>query len=85
MMTCRELVEFLMDYVSGDLPPDQHQGFETHLALCPPCVEFMRTYEETIRMGKCACTDPDGPIPDAVPRRLVEAILAARKGEGSDA
>ena len=30
MITCRELTDFLIDYTSGDLPPNQRAEFERH-------------------------------------------------------
>jgi anti-sigma factor RsiW len=79
-MTCRELVDFLMSYLDGDLPPDQRKRFEEHLSVCPLCVNYMGTYIETVRLGKAACTPLDQPVPDDVPEELVRAILAARDG-----
>jgi anti-sigma factor RsiW len=78
-MTCREFVDFLMDYLGGELPADQRAEFEKHIRRCPPCVAFMKTYEETIRLGKSCCEHPDDPIPAKVPEDLVQAILAAKK------
>ena len=80
MMTCRQLVDFLMAYLDGDLPEDQRAHFERHLSACPACVVYMNSYVETVRMGKVACSAPDGPIPGDVPEELVRAILAARGG-----
>jgi anti-sigma factor RsiW len=77
-MTCRELIEFLMDYQAGALPAAQRTSFEAHLALCPPCVDYLKTYEETVKLGKGACTNPDDALTDQVPEELVQAILAAR-------
>jgi anti-sigma factor RsiW len=77
-MTCRELIDFLMDYHSGTLPAAEKAAFDHHLALCPPCVDYLRTYEETVKLGKGACAEPDGEVPDEVPEELVRAILAAR-------
>ena len=31
-MTCRDVVEFLMDYLSAELPPDDRALFDAHLA-----------------------------------------------------
>lgn len=78
MMTCRDLVDFLMAYLDGDLPEDQRARFETHLSVCPACVVYMNTYIETVRLGKAACATLEGPVPDDVPEELVRAILAAR-------
>lgn len=77
-MTCREFAEFLMQYLSGELLPAERSLFDGHLAECPDCVAYLRTYEETIRLEKAAFTDPAGPVPDDVPEDLVHAILATR-------
>jgi anti-sigma factor RsiW len=82
MMTCRELIDFLMDYLEGNLSPEQRDVFEQHLHCCPPCVDYLRTYEATVRLGQAACRCDDD-IPAAVPDDLVTAVLHARKtGEG---
>ena len=54
-MTCRELTEFLIDYVDGTLSPDERARFDGHLARCPDCVTYLRNYEATIRLGKDVC------------------------------
>jgi len=77
-MTCRELIDFLMDYRAGALPEAQCASFEAHLELCPPCVDYLRTYEETVRLGKGACNNPDDAVSEEVPDELVQAILSAR-------
>lgn len=78
MITCRELIDFLMDYTSGELPAAQRAEFERHLAVCPPCVNYLRTYEESVRLGKSAFADLDRPTPESVPEDLVRAILNSR-------
>ena len=47
-MTCRELADFLLDYVNEDLPSDVRQSFDRHLTLCPNCVAYVRAYRTTI-------------------------------------
>jgi anti-sigma factor RsiW len=78
-MTCRELVEFLMDYVDGLLSESERLRFEEHLGECPNCVAYLATYREAVRLGKEACTADDGAIPTEVPEDLVRAVLAARR------
>lgn len=78
-MTCRELTEFLMAYLSDELPDAQRRVFDEHLAECPGCVTYLHTYEETIKLGRAAFRDPDAPPPADVPEQLIRAILAARK------
>ncbi len=77
-MTCRDFVDFLMSYIDGDLAAEPRRVFEEHLRICPPCVTFMDTYRETIRLGKFACREDDGPVPEEAPEELVRAILVAR-------
>ena len=36
-MKCRELAEFLMDYVSGELSQESRAHFEFHLSKCTNC------------------------------------------------
>jgi anti-sigma factor RsiW len=77
-MTCRELVAFLMEYLSGDLPNTDRATFEEHLAECDACVAYLESYKETVRLGKAAFMDLDDPVPDEVPEELVHAILSIR-------
>jgi anti-sigma factor RsiW len=79
-LTCREVVDFLADYLAGELEPDTRAVFEQHLAGCPACVAYLRTYAETIRLAKAACQTPDDPVAPEVPDELLRAILAARQG-----
>jgi len=77
-MTCRDFVDFLMQYLSGELSPAEQSVFDQHMAECPACVAYLRTYRETIRLEKAAFADPAGSVPTDVPNDLVQAILAAR-------
>lgn len=76
-MTCREVVDFLMDYLGGDLPAAERAVFEAHLGKCPPCVAYLDMYKATVRLGKAACCDENQAR--EVPEDLVQAILAARR------
>ena len=78
-MTCRELTEFLGDYLSGELPPPQRKTFEEHLAACVDCRRYLASYETTIRLGKAAMRATDADVPAEVPEGLVQAVLASRK------
>ena len=82
-MTCRELADFLMDYLNEDLPSDVRHDFDHHLSLCPNCVAYVRTYRTTIALGRQAFADVDAEAGAEVPRELVQAILAARKPDPS--
>jgi RNA polymerase sigma-70 factor (ECF subfamily) len=76
-MTCRELVAFLNAYVSGELPPKRRAEFDRHLSVCPPCVAYLESYRDTIRLARGSFERPDDQVPEDVPPRLLAAIRAA--------
>ncbi len=78
-MTCREMLEFLMDYLEGGLPEEQRGLFDQHLRECPPCVDYIDSYRETVQLGRRAFDDLGAAMPDDVPEGLIQAILAARQ------
>jgi anti-sigma factor RsiW len=76
-MTCREVADFLADYVSGDLAADVRARFDRHLGVCPNCRAYLATYRATIELSRKAFDQPDPDIPD----ELVTAIRSAvRRG-----
>jgi len=77
-VTCREFADFIGDYLTDDLPSTVRAGFERHLELCPNCRRYLRSYEETVKLGSHAFDDEDALLPPEVPEELVTAILAAR-------
>jgi anti-sigma factor RsiW len=79
-MTCQQLIDFIMSYLENELPDEERSEFDRHMAVCPSCVNYLKTYEKTVLLAK-ACADD--PVPDEVPESLVQAILAAqRKANG---
>ena len=77
-MTCRELADFIADYFSGALPSATRASFEHHLKICPNCVAYLSNYRDTIALGRGAFADDEADVPENVPDRLVQAILASR-------
>ena len=77
-LTCRELIDFLDDYVSGALPAPQRERFEDHLGRCPACLRYLRGYQGTMRATALAFRAEAQP-PSEVPEELIAAILAARR------
>jgi anti-sigma factor RsiW len=79
-LTCQQLIDFIMSYLENELRADERAEFDRHMAVCPSCVNFLKTYEKTVLLTK-ACADD--PVPEEVPESLVQAILAAqRRAEG---
>lgn len=73
MITCRELISFLIDYLEDTLPPGEKQRFDEHLSLCQSCVAYLRTYEITLRMEKGVSLEEC-----EVPEELVRAVISSR-------
>jgi anti-sigma factor RsiW len=66
-MTCRELANLLIDYVSGELPAEHRERLDHHLSKCPPCVTYVKTYTLTIKLTRQL---PDEPLPPQLVDRL---------------
>ena len=81
MITCYEFVEFLSAYLTGELSPARQAEFDFHLADCPDCASYLKSYEATVRLGKEAFADLEAPVPVEVPEELIHAILAVRSRE----
>ncbi len=69
-----------MDYLSAELPADTRAEFERHIEICENCQRYLKSYEETVRLGQRAFDDADAAVPEDVPDDLVRAILATVRG-----
>lgn len=83
-LPCRHIVEFLVDYLDGALETAPRQEFERHLAACPNCVRYVKSYEATIRLGKSAMCGPTDALQEPMPEDLVKAITAAMQRRDAD-
>jgi anti-sigma factor RsiW len=80
MLTCRQLIKFLDQYVEGELSPLKHAAFSAHLLLCRDCRAYLDSYRKTIALSKLA-TMPDEPLPSDVPSALINAVRDAMTKE----
>lgn len=78
MITCQEVVEYLMAYLGGELAPDESSAFERHLKVCPQCVSFLENYKVTVQLGQLAYAN-HAVDEESIPDFLVQAILAAKQ------
>ena len=76
-LPCEEILGFLWAYLDGELPPPTVAEFERHLAVCPSCVAYIATYQQTIELGRGTARAGDEAAAD-LPEELVQAVLAAR-------
>ena len=75
-MTCQQLIDFIMSYLDDGLPANERAEFDRHMAVCPSCVSYLKTYERTVLLARASAGDP---APADVPESLIQAILAAQK------
>ena len=73
-MTCREITEFVADYLDGSIAPLVRRQFEAHLEVCPDCVNYLRQYRDTVRLTASA---GDMEVVWGMPEELVRAIVLA--------
>ena len=76
-MTCKEFIDFLVDYFDDALPEGQSEAFEQHLHRCRDCKAYLDSYGQSIELLK-SVGDENAEIGSEVPEELVKAILAAR-------
>lgn len=76
MLTCQELIDFLSEYVEGQLPLSQRLSFELHLSLCRHCRAYLHNFKSTIAAAKSTANE----VVD-IPEDLVNAILKSRQSD----
>jgi anti-sigma factor RsiW len=72
-ITCRQLIEFIGDYISGELDDFSRGELERHLERCASCRAYLASYQETMTLVRAVAAD-DAPADD-VPEELVATIL----------
>lgn len=84
---CKEVFSLLSEYLNLELPPGACQEIETHLAGCPPCIEFTESLRKTVEL--CRGYRPaELPVPlgKNARQQLLDAyqrMLRARKSTSS--
>ena len=74
MLTCRELVGLLADYLESALSHDLAGELEGHLAGCEPCQAYLNTYRRTKTLTAEA---ERADMPDEMKHRLRQFLLRA--------
>ena len=75
MMTCRDVIERLWDYLDGELSPDQTQAVAAHLAECARCYpqyRFQYAFLELLVRNRERIPPPSRETVDRL-RRLIKA------------
>jgi anti-sigma factor RsiW len=74
-MTCRQFIEFLLEYIEERLSAEERERFDAHLRICPDCRTYLETYGKTVELARLAESDS---VPPDVPEDLIQAILRSR-------
>jgi anti-sigma factor RsiW len=70
--TCRNLIEFLDDYVEHRLAMPKRLAFEAHLTVCRDCRNYLSSYRQTIRLTNGLKEAGEA---SPMPEEMVKAIL----------
>ena len=82
-MNCKEVTDFLSEYLDGTLPLRQRLAFKLHLLLCRDCRGYLDSYTATIKLTRSLRQHEALQDISPIPIGLVQAILAAHRQDGS--
>jgi hypothetical protein len=80
MITCRDLAELLMDFLSDQLPPEQRDPIEQHLSWCSLCLAYVDSYRILVEVTRQL---PDAPLPPRLEQRLQMILRESGKGQAT--
>ena len=70
VLTCRELVELVTEYLDGALSPEDRARFDEHIAVCVDCTAHLNQMRRMLRVvGRLS----EG----SVPAEAMDAVLTA--------
>jgi putative zinc finger protein len=75
-LSCLVFVASLDDYLEDELTPTHLEAFETHLATCPDCPNYLDSYQKTIELGRSAVLAGDEFAAVELPPDLILGILS---------
>jgi len=72
-VSCQECVDLLYDYLESALDPDLMKQLDEHFAACPPCINFLKTYQSTQEMEH-KMSDQEVSVPVEMEERLKDFL-----------
>jgi anti-sigma factor RsiW len=80
-MTCREVRDALVDYLAGDLAPQEREELERHTAGCSHCADDVDASRNALHVSRAALQALNAPSADDVPDALLKAVLGMKPAE----
>jgi predicted anti-sigma-YlaC factor YlaD len=77
MMTCRRVVDLLVEYVGEDMPENQRAILDEHFRYCPPCQAYLHSYRLTIKLS--GQLPKEAPLPPEMETKLKEVLKQIQK------
>ena len=77
-MTCKDLIESLVDYLEGDLATADRDRVGGHLEACPKCAAYLDSYRKVIAASRLAAETTEEASPPDLQSRLVDALFRSR-------
>lgn len=71
MYTCKDSINLLLEYLEGEMSPEESRHLKEHLSGCSPCEEFLNTYRATPSLCKRALA---ARMPKEVSSKLTEFL-----------
>ena len=70
MLTCKQFLQELNDYLDPSVDPETKRHLESHVAECPNCFVIVDTTKKTLEVYK-------GMQPQPVPEHIKSRLMAA--------
>ncbi len=80
MLKCKECFDLLIDYLDHNLDVDTRGRLDEHFAACPPCVNFLESYQSCSEVAQ-KLRDQSAEIPQELEGRL-KAFLREEVARG---
>lgn len=78
-LTCRQVEEFLMDYLENRLGFWMTLQFQVHLFMCPNCSKYIQEYKNTIALEIKVFENLEDEAIGNVPDDILQAILNVKR------
>ena len=77
ILSCRELIELVTEYLEGALSPGDVARFERHIAGCDGCTTYLVQFRQVIRLTGTLKVEDVSPAAEA---ELLQAFRGWRDG-----